>query len=163
MHSGNERRQVRVLIRAIFIFVILIAAFIAWVLFQPPPPLPKIAFHLHGYTNDFAGNRVAVLTITNLTKTPVLAYMPMVLTKDDTQPNGFSQTPRPILSWQAKLKFGQSAMLTIPTDTNAVPWKLNLYVYSDVDLAHTLKNFLTLSRQMPSFIKSDWFEPGAPP
>src|ERR1051325_7903385 len=130
MHSGNERRQVRVLIRAIFIFVILIAAFIAWVLFQPPPPLPKIAFQLNGYTNDFAGNRVAVLTISKLTKPPVLAYMQMVLTKDDPQPNGFSRTPRPILAWQAKLKFGQSAIVTIPTDTNPVTCRLGFFVYN---------------------------------
>jgi len=163
MRPRDERHQIRLLIRSILAVIFIVGAFIAWILFQPPPALPKIAFQLNGYTNDFTGDRLAILTITNLTKTPVLAYMPIVLIKDDTQPNGFSQTPRPILAWQAKLKSGQSAMLTIPTDTNALPWKLGLFVYSDIDLAHTLKNFLTLSRQMPFSIKSDWYEPSAIP
>jgi len=77
MHLRNERRQIRVLIRTIFVVFVLIAAFIAWIIFQPPPIRPQIAFHLNGYTNDLAGNRHAILTITNNTRAaPVVEITP---------------------------------------------------------------------------------------
>jgi len=148
-----------------FAAVILIAfvawlGWIAWCLLQPPPGPPRVSVRFLGYTNDATGQRLALITITNLSKQQIFAYLPNVQLPAPTEPMGASNYfPNGTNQFQhlhATLDEGASTTFTVQPPAPPEPWRISFFAYNDFGTVQMVKRIATLHRNMPFTINGDW-------
>ena len=157
--------KTRIGLRFLGLAFIALLTWVAWGLSQPPLERPNVSVKLLGYTNDVSGNRLAMITVTNLSDSTIFVYMPIIEIPDPTERWGYAwadgQTHGSLTSWHSMLNRDASGNLTIPPPTNQSPWRISFFVYNDVGMRQVAKRLITgEARRHPYGIKSDWFDSG---
>lgn len=144
------------------VLALIIVAFLAWVVFLPPPAGPDVSIKLLGYTNDSSGTPLAMIAVTNLNAYKILVYRPTIQIKAPIEPGGainyFQGGTNQWRRFRSELSSGMSGNFTIPRPTIQSPWRLSFFVYRDLDPFQVMIRFVTGRRHMPLEIHGDWIE-----
>jgi hypothetical protein len=141
---------------------LILVAFLAGVAFVPRHGCPNVSIKLLGYTNNSAGSRLAMITVTNLNVFKIYVYHPTIEIEAPTEPRGFTNYfqggTNQWRQFHSELNSGMSGNLTIQPPPIQSPWRLSFYAYSDLGAAQVIKRFVTGRRYMPFQIQSDWIK-----
>ena len=144
------------------ILALSLGAMLAWVILLPRHGRPDLSIRLLGYTNDLAGARLAMMSVTNLSAFTILVYLPTIQIMAPTEPRGFTNylqgNTNQWRQFHAELGSGRSGNFTIPTPAIHAPWRLSFYVYTDLGTAQVLKRLLHGRRAMPFEMEGDWID-----
>jgi len=144
------------------ILALSLVAVLAWVAFLPRHGRPNVSIKLLGYTNDLAGARLAMMSVTNLSAFSILVYLPTIQIRAPTEPSGFTNylqgNTNQWRQFHSELGSGNSGNFTIPAPTIRAPWRLSFYVYSDLGTAQIFKRLLRGRRDMPFEMAGDWID-----
>jgi|ERR1043166_4015579 hypothetical protein len=141
---------------------LILVASLAGVAFVPRHGRPDVSIKLLGYTNDSAGSRLAMITVTNLSAFAIYVYQPIIQIETPTAPRGFTNyfqgSTNQWRQFHSELNRGMSGNLTIQPPPIQSPWRLSFYAYSDLGAAQVIKRFVTGRRYMPFQIQGDWIK-----
>jgi hypothetical protein len=140
--------------KAITIIGFIIVSCLVTIGFGPGPTRPAVSLNLIDYTNDSAGVRLGMISVTNLGPSKVVIYVPCVEVRAPAEPGGvarFGESGH----WYSMLGGGDSKALTIPAPPNGVPWRLSVLAFNDFGVAQCIRRVLR-GRQMPCDIRSGW-------
>lgn len=124
----------------------------------PGPTRPSLAIKLVSSTNDLAGDRVGVISVTNLGHVKIFAYAPCIEVRATKMPGAiacYGQTGH----WGSILGGGASGVFALPVPTNHASWRVTLLVYNDLGAAQSIRR-LFKGRRMPFDVQSDWIQGG---
>jgi hypothetical protein len=160
--SRNVFRRPLLLILLVVLLLTVTAFFV--IAFSPPAGgRPDVGVTLVGYTNEISGDRLAIFEVTNQSGRMIHAYLPTVQIKTASEPIGFTNYFQGGTNQWARLhsrmRRGESLQFNILAPPNNTPWRVQLNVYADFDLAQRLRRSLLGRRNHPFQIESDWIPP----
>ena len=140
---------------AILITLIILACFATFALL-PGPARPNLSIKLVGSTNEVAGVRTELISVTNLGTAKIFTYAPCIEVRAPKEPGGIACYGK-TAHWGSILGGGASGIFAIPVPTNDTPWRVTLLVYNDLGAAQSLRRVFK-GRRMPFDVQSDWIQ-----
>ena len=122
----------------------------------PGPTRPDISIKLVGFTNNLAGVRVGVISVTNLGTARIFTYAPCIEVHAPTDPGGiacYGNTGH----WGSILGGGASGSFSIPVPPDHASWRLTLLVYNDLGATQMIRR-LFKGRRMPFDVQTGWIQ-----